>query len=141
MYNVIGILLYVVGVAIYAKLSQYEFYRSMFDPAKPTFFSNNSWKRKYRDPMTPILKQNWYERLFGIQFKERFFLSSTLLVWLTDGFHLLQGVMIWCFTVTIVVTHYDLVARPWWWTLGYILFYRVLWSSTFTVFFNFIFKK
>lgn len=63
---------------------------------KPTgFWGSESWKRKYQWNADYVLvlndgHQNWYEKLFKIKYKEKFFLSSTLLVSLTDGQHFCQ---------------------------------------------------
>jgi len=50
---------------------------------------NGSWKNKWEMPLQPPTT-TWY--YFGIvpKYRERFFLSSTLFVWLTDGEHLFQ---------------------------------------------------
>lgn len=147
MYNIIGIVLIMASAACYAKLSYMFFYPSNNQAPLVSFWGQNSWMLKYKfyqkefSQSFIVAPNNWYYKLFNIHYKERFPLSATLLVWLTDGFHFMQFVMLWCISSAIVITHYNLLERPWWWTLSYIVFYRVLWSATFTVFFNFIFKK
>lgn len=58
-----------------------------------TFWGNNSWMRKYNfkgDMYHDLPPDNWYHRTFNIDYKERFPLSVTALVFLTDGVHLMQ---------------------------------------------------
>src|SRR5688572_13398486 len=66
-----------------------------------TFWGASSWKRKYKvkwlrskDGSLPDFGQfvpapnTWYYRFFKIIYKERFPLSATFLVSITDGYHL-----------------------------------------------------
>lgn len=63
---------------------------------KPTgFWGVDSWKRKYAFNGDYVLvpnegHKNWYQKLFRIRYKEKFFLSSTLLVMFTDSMHFFQ---------------------------------------------------
>ena len=58
------------------------------------FWNNNSWTRKYATDdkgfFIPAPK-NIYYRFFKIKYKERFPLSATFLVSITDSYHLLQS--------------------------------------------------
>lgn len=59
-----------------------------------SFWGNNSWMRKYNfkgDMYNDLPPNNWYYRFFNIDYKERFPLSATLLVFVTDGMHLCQA--------------------------------------------------
>jgi hypothetical protein len=58
------------------------------------FWGSESWRRKYRGASLRAPKENWYYKLFKIKHEERFFGSATIFVWITDGFHLTQFVMI-----------------------------------------------
>jgi hypothetical protein len=53
-----------------------------------SFWGNEGW-RKYANPIDAP-KDNWYYRYFKIGYKERFPLSATLLVFVTDAYHLFQ---------------------------------------------------
>lgn len=75
------------------------------------FWGEMSWQRKYYlvDGHPGLFKQpkkNLYTRLFGVKYKERFPLSSTLLVSITDGYHLMQMVFLLCISAAIAI-HYD----------------------------------
>lgn len=54
-----------------------------------SFWGEHSYTRKYANPFEPP-KENWYYRVFKIGYLERFPLSATVLVFLTDGYHLAQ---------------------------------------------------
>lgn len=62
------------------------------------FWGRNGWTRKYKAPLTAV-KRNWYTRLAGVKYQEKFLFSSNLLVFLTDGFHLAQTIMVIAFAV------------------------------------------
>lgn len=52
------------------------------------FWGERSYERKYTyDPP----KDNWYYKFFKIKQRERFLFSTTFLVSLTDGYHLMQS--------------------------------------------------
>lgn len=53
---------------------------------------NMSWKYKYAFPMVPDYK-HWYY-WWSIAYKERFMFSTTMLVFLSDGWHLAQFVFL-----------------------------------------------
>lgn len=63
-----------------------------------SFWGRNSWVRKYKRSngkstaiFQVIKKPNWYYRLFKLKYKERFPLSATFLVSITDGYHMCQS--------------------------------------------------
>lgn len=58
---------------------------------------SNSWKDKYKQPLKPIPKGFYglYHRINGLSYYERFPLSGTLLVSLTDWWHLLGFARFW----------------------------------------------
>ena len=92
------------------------------------FKESEDWKSKYKEPLEPSDK-NWYTDLFNLKYKERFFLSGSFLVALTDNYHKYQLFFKLLLCVSIVLY------RPllgWWDAL--ILF--VLWGVTFTVVFR-----
>ena len=61
------------------------------------FFGSQSWKRKYKRNKEGNLyaaPDNDYYKFFGIKYKEAFPWSATALVFITDGFHLFQWVLL-----------------------------------------------
>lgn len=54
------------------------------------FWGERSYYRKYANPLDAP-RDNWYYRTFKIGYKERFLLSASFLVSLTDGTHLMQS--------------------------------------------------
>lgn len=94
-------------------VKQFRFHDSIFGKGKQYnmygFWGSNSWKRKYSTfrPLRLLMKDRnpwgeelllppesglygWYHSFFNLKFKERFPLSATALVFLTDGWHLMQ---------------------------------------------------
>jgi len=92
---------------------------------KETFTNSEGWKNKYRQPMTPA-KINWYTNLFKLKYREKFPLSGSLLVSLTDKYHFFQL----CFKVLLCASF--VFYRPvfGWWD-GLILFFT--WGVVFTL--------
>jgi hypothetical protein len=81
-----------------------------------------SWKNKYRKGLKPIPK-GWYgryHRRYDLSFHERFPLSGTSLVWLTDGFHFWEQMRIWLFEFMLIVfvSNYLRITPSWWWILA-----------------------
>ena len=66
-----------------------ECVRNNWENNRQFFNTNKSWQNKWQMPLVKPTK-HWY--YFGItpKYKERFYLSSTILVFLTDGEHLTQ---------------------------------------------------
>ena len=48
--------------------------------------NSSSWENKYKNPLTPA-PGTWYYKAFNLKYKERFPLSATQLVFLTDAWH------------------------------------------------------
>ena len=71
-----------------------ESVRNTWDKNQQFLNSNLSWKNKWLwvdDKRIPITKKSWkYLWFWTPKFKERFYLSSTMFVFLTDGEHLFQ---------------------------------------------------
>lgn len=100
--ELIALFLLAVSIGAYSISQLQQHGKLMFDSP---FWDASSWKLKYkiewikcRDGNLPDLGQftlapnNWYYRLFKIKYKERFPLSATFLVALTDGYHLTQSI-------------------------------------------------
>lgn len=100
------------------------------------FWDQDSWERKYAsDDEGHILPapDNWYYRFFKIKYKERFPLSATLLVSLTDGAHLMQTAFKVLFCISIVTYSMEFC----WWM---VLIYFVEWGLVFTVTYKWLSK-
>ena len=71
-----------------------ESVRNNFKKNKQFFNSNLSWKNKWYwnqfDERVPLKKSWKYLWLFTPKYKERFYLSSTMFVFVTDGEHIFQ---------------------------------------------------
>jgi hypothetical protein len=85
--------LWIFAAACYSILSVMHFRYDV------SIFRGNSWfdpklsyTRKYKYPT--LAPSNWYYRILGVKYKEKFFGSSWLFVGLTDGFHAFQHIML-----------------------------------------------
>lgn len=71
-----------------------------------TFWGEGSWFRKYKStPGLVTAPDTWYYRFFDIRYQERFPLSATALVFVTDGMHLTQFLMIKTLILSIITFH------------------------------------
>lgn len=114
--------LLVVGISFLAFISTVFFYTLS---QKETFENSEGWKNKYKQPMSPAPK-NWYYRFFKLKYREKFPLSGSLLVSLTDKYHFYQLIFKLLLCTSIVLY------RP---VLGLwdAMIYFVLWGMTFTL--------
>lgn len=124
-----------------AELLGFKHSQSVFSAkSDPTsFFGSKAWLRKYnynRITMSPreAALKNWYYKFNDIEYRERFWLSATALVWLTDGFHFFNVVMKVCLVCAIVTFRQDV--HP-----AFVILYFVAWSAGFTLTHNIIFQK
>lgn len=108
-----------------------------------SWFGKESWKLKYKFiegfGLVPARK-NLYTNFFHVKYRERFSLSSTLLVWVTDAYHFFQFLMITFLTLSVLSftwNHNPDVTELILTFIGY----RVLWSMTFTAFFDRVLMK
>jgi hypothetical protein len=87
---IISLVLLGIGIAAYSisQLLQHEKFK--WSGAGYTFWGGRTALRKYKFPLESY-QGNWYYRFFKIKYKERFPLSATFLVNLTDGYHLMQS--------------------------------------------------
>lgn len=102
--------------------------RNLFHNQKETgFFGKDSWKRKYKTSHLGIYAapDNRYYKFFKIPYKEKFPLSATLLVWTTDGFHLLQMIATKSLTLAVALQSEN-------WILNFVIL-TILWHSAFYV--------
>lgn len=68
---------------------------------------------------------------------ERFLGSSTVFVWLTDGWHLMQFIMLSCFQLAIALPVVMLLRLRWWWVLLAIVPLKFAFSLGFTLMFSY----
>lgn len=83
-YSVISVLHFRLETSIFVGKQWFD---QWVDPKK-------SYYRKYKYP-TPA-PSNWYYRILGVKYKEKFFGSTWIFVSLTDGFHAFQHLMLLC---------------------------------------------
>lgn len=108
--------------------------------------NSGSWKNKYAmDESGDLIPNNhspWY--YFGLvtpAYKEAFPLSSTVLVFVTDAWHLFQAIMLTSFQLAIALPLVSALGLRWWWVLIALLPLKFIWGITFTLFFHRLLKK
>lgn len=64
-----------------------------------------SWKNQYKDNLPPTTKMKswWYLGLYKPRYQEKYAFSSTMLVWLTDAWHLSKTLMLLFMIISLVV--------------------------------------
>lgn len=78
-----------------------------------SFWGGKTYLRKYKFPLDSNVN-NWYYRFFKIKYKERFPLSATFLVFLTDGYHLNQALFMLFVSLSVTFA----LGFSWWLLLG-----------------------
>lgn len=136
----IQIIFFMLAAACYAVMSHLRFHNTQDGKfRRHTFFGAESWRRKYRKGVlsTPgnydlleALDSPYYD-IFKIKYREKFPWSATALVFLTDGYHLFQWLMIKFLLLGFTVNYNHGFHFDW---VGFIL----LWAS-WTVIFNFVY--
>jgi hypothetical protein len=112
--------------------------RSIFDlhPVY-SFFGRLASTRKYSD--VPLARRTWYHKLNGLYRTEKFLLSTTLLVSITDGLHLCQLLatsFAICAAISFPRGNYNA-----WDLIVIFIVAKVVWSLTFALFFNWALMK
>lgn len=117
-----GVFCYTISqLAIHGKLSKRDV----------GFWSAQGYNRKYRLPKRPPLG-NAYYKLFEIPYKERFPLSATALVLVTDSYHLFQ---FFCWKFVILSIVFYVPVYTWFWDGGIFLgVWYIVFNSTYKVF-------
>lgn len=81
---------------------KFHYYKSVFVDLNPAFWDPSiSWKRKYRDKFWLFKKLPW--------------LNDTVLVWITDGYHILRLISILIFIsglIFVQIINFKLIAIP-----------------------------
>lgn len=98
------------------------------------FFGSRSWVRKYKKGFIKPVWKNWYYKTFNVVYMERFPLSATALVFLTDGWHFSQWMMFNCYSLAISL------ALPYHWLYSFVII-RVLAGLLFNLMYNKILRK
>lgn len=131
----------------FVELVGYEHHDSIFSgKVKPdSFFGSQMWKRKYRISKfgslykmpTPGLTRlsKLYYQAFKIGFQERFPLSATALVWLTDGLHLGNFVMKFFLIGACLTANWSEVS------VFIVGAYILAWTSGFNLTYSFVFHR
>jgi hypothetical protein len=123
----------ILAAACWGVMSKYLFHGIAVRPY--SFWGKESWRRKYKRyinvehmktytlinaPDTP------YYRFFKLKYKEAFPWSATLLVFVTDGFHLTQWFMI-KFVIAAITLDWRWYLVYWiTWTVGFTITYTWL---------------
>ncbi len=117
--TILFFLLGIVSLAIRESLQDFRHSKTLWSKLDPySFFGISSWVRKYKRKQEADVPElyfqveapnTWYYRFFKIQYKERFPLSATALVFLTDGFHLMQWLAINFLTLAIAFSLGDVI--------------------------------
>lgn len=125
---ILSALLFLAAVICYS-ISQLQLFGKLkWMDNEDGFWGIYSWKRKYKIAWSAddkgFLKapDTWYYRFFKIPYRERFTLSATLLVFLTDGFHLMQ----FFFKLLFCAAFYPLT--NWWFPFVLWLLWTIVWN-------------
>ena len=111
-----------------------NFNNSIFKNLNPLFWDpQQSWIFKWKQPYLPAEKKRYYFGLYP-RYQERFPYSSTILVWITDAWHLVKAIILTCIMAAIVL--YSPMITPF---VDFILLYCTF-TFVFTVFYDYIFR-
>lgn len=109
---------------------------TIFKDSNPLFFDPKvSWKNKWSTNYPEKKEKKWY--YFGVypRYKERFPYSSTILVFLTDAWHLFKALMLTFIMASVVL--YTPIFNP---VLDFFILYSGF-TFSFTIFYEYIFRK
>jgi hypothetical protein len=118
LYNLISLISFALAIGCYvcSQAQQHGKLRWMNWKDDMGFLGENSDKRKYdnfRIGRIPA-KVNFYTRLMGVKFKERWFTSTNLTVFLTDFYHLMQFFSFILYSLCVTL----LIGFTWWTLVG-----------------------
>jgi hypothetical protein len=89
-----------------------------------------SWKNKWAQPFSQPTEDKWYYFGFLPPYKERFPYSSTIFVFLTDGWHLAKALMLLCIMLSVVT--YQPIISFW----GDVALWYATFTMVFTIFYS-----
>jgi len=94
-----------------------------------------SWRNKWKSPLSRYTKNQWFYFGFNPIYEERFTYSSSILVFLTDGWHLTKAIMLlW---IMLAVVCYEPIITP---LVDLFILYGAF-TFTFTIFYEKILIK
>lgn len=100
---------------------------------KPLFWNPQvSWKNKWAQPYPQPPENKWYYFGFIPPYKERFAYSSTIFVFLTDGWHLSKALMLLCIMLSVVT--YAPIISFW----GDVALWYATFTMVFTIFYSYV---
>ena len=110
---------------------QFNFDNSIFKNRTPNFWNpKKSWVNKYSQPLEPYRKKWYYFGIVTPKFKESFPFSTTILVSLTDAWHLFQKVTWSCLIGAIVL--YEPVNIQ---AIDFVVYYATF-TTSFTIYYD-----
>lgn len=134
--QILSLLSFALGVFCYS-IKELQMHNKLKWMDKPIgFWGELSHLRKYKTTEGHLMQPrnpNWYYRFFKIRHTEKFPLSATLLVSLTDGVHLMQTAFKVLFCISIVTYSMEFS----WWAA---LIYFVIWGAVFTLTYKWLSK-
>lgn len=127
---IISCVLLVVATVAYTlgELQAHGKLKWMYERDQYSFWGDRSYERKYAQPK--VLGTSWYYRVAEVRWKEKFPLSSTLLVGLTDGYHFCQLIHLAAISGAVAL----LTPDPILWFFAIRIGIGVLFSVTYKVF-------
>ena len=140
-----SLILFCISIAFYAAKEKlvHHYSTSIFSDLNPQYWDANiSWKNKYawdeNGELIPVTDDNvgctlrWYYSLFNLQYIERFFLSATMFVFITDGMHLMQ----FFFKNLMILSIAVLLDPCLYWFVIYYLAWAVVWNLFYSIILN-----
>lgn len=107
--ELLSLLSFAIGIAAYTVSQLQQHGKLRWSKSTYGFFGHDSHLRKYKNISEPgrlyeITKapSNWYYNTFKIKYREAFFLSSTILVFLTDFYHASQFLFFLFISLSVV---------------------------------------
>lgn len=114
----------------------FRYEQSIFYKFNPYFWNpQKSWRNKYDKDLSKSKECWYYFGLYKPLFKERFPFSTTFLVFLTDGWHLLKALVLTCWVLAIVF--YKPMLNIW----GDMWLLFIFYSSAFNIFETKLFNR
>jgi len=124
--------------AINGLMDKLQFRNTEFSKKYPWFNPDISWILKWEHPLKISSSKKWYYLwLHKTQFNEKFPYSSTVLVFVTDGWHFLKWVLFTIYEIIIVYLLYPSFNFEWYWFPLGVLILKILRGIGFNVVFEY----
>lgn len=120
----------------------FHYEKSIFKKFNPTFFNNEiSWINKWKT----VKRYEEDKRVLVHPKREKFFGSSTFMVWISDWYHLSNMFHTSLFKLAIISIFFfglPIFHENMWLMIGlnFVLF-KVVYGATFTIFFDYVFER